>query len=250
MSYSIFYRAMHIQTSKGILPMVEYGDNNVYEWDNKRRARNWYNFHASEKAIYSNWEDLNNAIEKWNTKVEDKREEYRNSDVEWKRETVNHSFGYFEGVAVYGKSTFNTTFNDFRNLIRSGMKYMITIEEAIEKGILYIDNGWGKGITRVENEQQLFDALEDKKWVMMSGQVETVYFIKDTISKMLRNGGKRCVISLKKDNVKKWVGVKDNDMVIVDNEEDAYKFKWVKADIHSLLWRKFDDIDETEVRCA
>lgn len=193
---------------------------------------------------------LNNAIEKWNTKVEDKREEYRNSDIEWKRETVNHSFGYFEGVAVYGKSTFNTTFNDFRNLIRSGMKYMITIEEAIEKGILYIDNGWGKGTTRVENEQQLFDALEDKKWVMMSGQVETVYFIKDTISKMLRNGGKRCVISLKKDNVKKWVGVKNNDMVIVDNEEDAYKFKLVKADIHSLLWRKFDDIDETEVRVA
>lgn len=250
MSYSIFYRAMHIQTSKGVLPMVECGDNNVYEWDNKRRARNWYNFHASEKSIYSNWEDLNNAIEKWNTKVEDKREEYRNSDIEWKRESANHSFGYFEGVAVYGKSTFNTTFNDFRNLIRSGMKYMITIEEAIEKGILYIDNGWGKGTTRVENEQQLFDALEDKKWVMMSGQVETVYFIKDTISKMLRNGGKRCIISLKKDNVKKWVGVKDNDMVLVDNEEDAYKFKWVKTDIHSLLWRKFDDIDETEVRVA
>ena len=250
MSYSIIYRAMHIQTSKGILPMIECGDNNLYEWDNKRRVRNWYNFHASEKSIYSNWEELNSAIERWNAKVQDKQEEYRNSDIDRKRDSANNSFGYFEGIAVYGKSTFNTTFNDFRNLIRSGMKYMITIEEAIEKGILYIDNGWSKGRTRVENEQQLFDALEDKKWVMMSGQVEIVYFIKDTISKMLRNGGKRCVISLKKDNVKKWVGVKDNDMVIVDNEEDAYKFKWVKADIHSLLWRKFDNIDETKIRCA
>ena len=249
MSYSIFYRAMHVKTSKGILPMVECGDNNVYDWSG-RRSRNWYNFHASEKSIYSNWEELNNAIEKWNAKVQDKQEEYRNSDIDWKRESANNSFGYFEGIAVYGKSTFNTTFNDFRNLIRSGMKYMISIEEAIEKGILYIDNGWGKGRTRVETEQQLFDALEDKKWVMMSGQAETVYFIKDTISKMLRNGGKRCIISLKKNNVKKWVGVKDNDMVIVDNEEDAYKFKWVKTDIHSLLRRKFEDIDGTEVRCA
>lgn len=250
MSYSIFYRAMHIQTSKGILPMVECGDNNLYEWDNKRRVRNWYNFHASEKSIYSNWEELNSALERWNAKVQDKQEEHRNSDNVWERESANNSFGYFEGIAVYGKSTFNTTFNDFRNLIRSGMKYMITIEEAIEKGILYIDNGWDKGRTRVETEQMLFDALEEKKWIMMSGQVEIVYFIKGTISKMLRNGGKRCVISLKKDNVKKWVGVKNNDMVIVDNEEDAYKFKWVKADIHSLLWRKFDNIDETEIRCA
>lgn len=249
MSYSIFYRAMHIQTSKGILPMVECGDNNVYDWSG-RRSRNWYNFHASEKSIYSNWEDLNNAIEKWNAKVQDKQEEYRNSETDWKRESANNSFGYFEGVAVYGKSTFNTTFNDFRNLIRSGMKYMITIEEVIDKGILYIDNGWQKGTTRVESEQQLFDALDEGKWVLFMGQVETIYFIKSTISKMLRNGGKRCVISLKKDNVKKWVGVKDNDMVIVDNEEDAYKFKWVKTDIHSLLWRKFEDIDETEVRCA
>ena len=93
MSYSIFYRAMHIQTSKGILPMVEYGDNNVYEWDNKRRVRNWYNFHANEKTIYSNWEDLNNAIEDWNVKVEAKKVEYGESHTDWKAD--NCSFGYF-----------------------------------------------------------------------------------------------------------------------------------------------------------
>ncbi len=42
MSYSIFYRAMFLKMSDGtFIPMIESGDNNVWEVERNRRAREW-----------------------------------------------------------------------------------------------------------------------------------------------------------------------------------------------------------------
>ena len=44
MSYTIFYRSLFVKTrSNKYLPIIESGDNNVWECGNKRRARSWHN---------------------------------------------------------------------------------------------------------------------------------------------------------------------------------------------------------------
>ena len=251
MSYSILYRAMHIQTSKGILPMVEIGDNNVYEWDNKRRARSWNNLRADNKVLFKDWEEINQSIETWNKSYKDKQEEHRNSDKEWKRETADGSFGYFEAMAVYGKSTWNTTFNDVRNLIKSGMKYMLTIDEAIKSGRLYISGEW-EGYTQkppvaVENEEMLFKALEENSWIIFirvdalyDKQKAKVMMAKPRKGKpvykvrMKDNDGNSHYISMNADRTK---------FILVDTEDEAMAFtyngvnKW-------WFFRQFFDFNE------
>lgn len=244
MSYSILYRAMHVKTSRGILPMVECGDNNVYECDN-RRARSWYNFHANEKSIYSNWEEIENALLKWNDGYHEKQAEYRNSE-----DDCDGSFGYFESIAVYGKSTCGTTFNDFRNLIRSGMKYMATIEEVIEKKMLYIEGGW-EGLKHlpnilVENEQMLFDALDNKKWVFFNDLgANNLYEYKKAINLMAKpRKGQRVYKMYIKDNENKIKFISMNDertkFTLVDNVEDAMGFTYNGVNKWWLMRQSFD----------
>ena len=44
MSYTILYRSLFVKLRSGkYLPIVESGDNNVYEYNNRRRARSWQN---------------------------------------------------------------------------------------------------------------------------------------------------------------------------------------------------------------
>ena len=80
MSYSIIYRAMHVKTSRGILPMLEIGDNNVWEAGCQRRARSWYNLHVDNKVLFKDWEAINAAIETWNESYHQQQEEHRNCD--------------------------------------------------------------------------------------------------------------------------------------------------------------------------
>ncbi len=46
MSYTIVYGRQFLRTSRGIVPLALYGDNNVWEWNNKRRARSWGIFYS------------------------------------------------------------------------------------------------------------------------------------------------------------------------------------------------------------
>lgn len=249
MSYSIYYRAMHVQTSKGILPMVECGDNNVWEAGNQRRARSWYNFHASEKSIYSNWNELDDAIGKWNDKYKNEQAKYRTSEEDWKRESADGSFGYFEGIAVYGKRTFNTTFNDFRKLIHSGMKNILSIDEVIKNHLLYIENGWGKEKTLVENEEMLFDALENKKWVSFyEWGANEIYEVKSAVRSFgkTRKGQTPYRITIKTDGNKiQFISMNDkrDQFILVDNIADAMLF--TNSSINKCrLFRKFFDFME------
>lgn len=247
MSYSIFYRAMHVKTTRGILPMVEIGDNNVYECCGGRRARSWYNLHADNKLLFKDWNAISEALETWNTSYHKAQEEHRNSDEEWKRETADYAFGYFEGLAVYGKSTHKTSFNDVRNLIKSGIKYMLTIDEAIEKKRLYItgdwDGGWQKPNILIENEDMLFEALDKGKWIIFS-RVDDLYDEKKALALMAKPRGKKAYkVHIKDiDGKVHYISMNDerNQFILVDTEDEAMPFTYTGINKWWLFKRFFD----------
>ena len=254
MSYSIFYRAMHVKTSRGILPMVEIGDNNVYEFCSGRRARSWYNLHVDNKVLFKDWEAINAAIETWNESYHKQQEEHRNSDKDWKRETAENNFGYFQSLAVYGKSTWKTTFNDVRNLIKSGIKYMLTIDEAIEKKRLYITGDWDGGKQKpnilIENEDMLFEALDKGKWIIFS-RVDDLYDEKKALALMAKPRGKNAYKVHIKDTDGKvhYISMNDerNQFVLVDTEDEAMAFTY-KGVNKWWLFRRFFDFTEMGYR--
>ena len=254
MSYSIFYRAMHVQTSRGILPMIEIGDNNVYECCGGRRARSWNNLHVDGKVLFKDWSELNDAIETWNKSYKTAQEEHRNSDEDWKRESADSAFGYFEAMAVYGKHTWNTTFNDVRNLIKSGIKYMLTVDEAIEQKRLYVSGDW-EGFTQkpsvlIENEDMLFEALDKGKWIIF-GRVNDLYDEKKALALMAKPRGKNAYKVHIKDTDGKvhYISMNDerNQFVLVDTEDEAMAFTY-KGVNKWWLFRRFFDFTEMGYR--
>lgn len=138
MSYSILYRSMFVKLSDGrFIPMMEMGDNNV--WDciygrgRAKRSRSWSKLNlVSGKNFYSH-EDLVKGLNKWNDECEQKRARDLDSDDDWRINSAKKgSFGYYEGISVYGKDTTNTTFNHVKNIVLSGENMAVSFEDAVK----------------------------------------------------------------------------------------------------------------------
>lgn len=126
MSYFIFYEEQFIKVKNKYIPLIIGGDNNVYEGYSKRRLRDWTSFTGSSKVFHSEKEILDFVERVRNSLLESDR----------KRETPEYndeSFGYYAGMAVKGKHTSGTTFNDFKNIAKRGIKFALTLEELWEK---------------------------------------------------------------------------------------------------------------------
>lgn len=253
MSYSILYRAMHVKTSKGILPMVEMGDNNVWECGNKRRAREWYNLHVGNKFLFESWDTIADALKSWDNEYREQQEEHRNSDKQWKRETADYAYGYFMSMAVYGKSTHKTTFNDVRNLVRKGMKFMLTIDEVIERKMLYIVGEWENGNHKpnvlVESEQMLLDALNNKRWVVFNYKANNLYDAMDNVRKMCKphKNGRECKIEVVgHDGVSRYLTMNEGHtrLILADDENIGEWFKPLVGINLTYLIRSFFDFEK------
>ena len=138
MSYSILYRSMFVKLSDGrFIPMMEMGDNNV--WDclygrgRAKRSRSWGKLNlVSGKNFYSH-EDLVKGLNKWNDECEQKRARDLDSGEDWRINSAKKgSFGYYEGISVYGKHTDTTTFNSVKNIVLSGENMAVSFEDAVK----------------------------------------------------------------------------------------------------------------------
>ena len=142
MSYSILYRSMFVKMSNGkYIPMMEMGDNNVWDYGrgHAKRSRSWSNLNLVKgKKIYSH-EDLIKGLNDWNDEYEQKRIRDLQSADEWCINSAkNGSFGFYEGISVYGKHTHNTTFNSVKNIVLSGYKMAVSFEDAVKYLNLHI----------------------------------------------------------------------------------------------------------------
>jgi hypothetical protein len=135
MSYSILYDKQFIKVGDNLfIPMVQCGDNNVYEasGNGRKRARSWCNdkWIANGKTICTR-EDIESRVNEIRNDAVNRCEGYvKEYDESWAYE--DKRFGYHTGIAIYGKHTSKTTFGNFKGFYMSGCDGALTIEELLK----------------------------------------------------------------------------------------------------------------------
>ena len=135
MSYSILYDKQFIKVGDNLfIPMVQCGDNNVYEaaGNGRKRARSWCNdkWIANGKTICSR-QDIEQRVNEIRNDAIERCEGYvKEYDESWSYE--DKRFGYHTGIAIYGKHTSKTTFGNFKGFYMSGCDDALTVEELIK----------------------------------------------------------------------------------------------------------------------
>lgn len=274
MSYSILYRSMFVKLSDGrFIPMMEMGDNNVYDASYRgkaRRSRSWSNLNLQRGQKFFTEDEIKKYLKEWNDECEQQRERYRNSEDEWEREHADKTnFGFFQGIAVYGKGgTWGTKFNDVKNIVLSGIKNAITVEEAVKncgfkitywqsgEGISYFDR---QQYVRFETEEEMFKVIEEKfsesgfYFVYNENSQTSLYYdMKKAMKGFLKLNGKRIqneFILQCSDNtyqVKKYVAVdKDNNYYLSDNVSEARWFNLYESNgigISNMVYHLFKEV--------
>lgn len=158
MGYTIYYKAMFLKLrNEKYLPMFEAASSNVWSVESPRkRSRDWGNTRfggAPEKVCLTENELLNIP------NIEEKKliERYPN-------DYNKKSFGWSFGVAIGNKKTYNTTFNDYKNLFKAGIKNSITFDMLKEFNIklhafkFNLDNGYTT--FKVETENDVLNLIE------------------------------------------------------------------------------------------
>ena len=136
MSYTIFYRAMFIKLSNGeYIPMIESGDNNVWDVDRNRRSRDfsscrWVHETEEQRKRFSLTED--EIISVARREITSNLERYVGTEPPlggplYTKEQVLADLGYFNGIKISGHST--TSASQFFNFIKSGLRNATTFEE-------------------------------------------------------------------------------------------------------------------------
>lgn len=130
MSHSILYRKLFIKTSQGFIPMIEAGDNNVYDaigGRNGRRSRDW-------SACYTLFLDEKSYLSRVATEAQMvARLELIDSQNTHEGYT-SESFGSYESVAIGGAGNYKGL-KSFIAFVRNGCKNALGFEELDAKHI-------------------------------------------------------------------------------------------------------------------
>lgn len=136
MSYTIFYRAMFIKMSNGeYIPLIESGDNNVWDVDRNRRSRKWAScrwlkeseaqrrrFSLTEEEILDiARKEIRSTVEEYNGK------EPPFGGTPYTEKQILENLGDFNTIKVYGRKTTSAT--NFFNFIKSGIRNATTFKE-------------------------------------------------------------------------------------------------------------------------
>lgn len=272
MSYSIFYKAMFVKTRRGIIPMLEMGDNNVWDADGRKRSRNWEGLHLEGYKKFYTHDEIFNGIEKWNTHYKEKLAADLTSDDGWRKS--GGSFGFYEAISVYGKHTTSTTFSDIKNMFTAGEKLMVSIDDAIKNLGLYISyyvknegDKWSHSERiHFSSEEEMFQIIDEKFggeenefWFHFNDYAaNNRYDWQKAVSCLLSNkpgrkarwysSDSKYIIEITlRDNEKthKYVSVKDGTLVLTDNIIEAHIFNKQKAggkSVSDIIFRVFPDV--------
>ena len=276
MSYSILYRSMFVKLSDGrFIPMMEMGDNNVYDATYRgkaRRSRSWSNINLNCGQKFFTEDEIKKFLEEWNKEFEAKRQKDLQSDEEWLRKSAeNANFGYYEAIAVYGKgATHGTSFKDVRNIVLSGIKNCISVEDAIKKCDLKITY-WKKeegdiALTcqkyeRFSTEEEMLNIInekfggDDNKFYFVYNEnylTSRCYDMRKAIRSFARGGknkGKSFIITCGKrdDDKKYYLNLGANGFGLTENVTEAThfeKYKIGKISLTDIVFNNFSDVNK------
>ena len=278
MSYNILYRSMFVKLSDGrYIPMMEMGDNNVWECSygrgKQKRVRSWSNINLYKGQKFFTKDEVKKCLDNWKGEVDKKIEEYRNRDDEWCRNAAEKAnFGFFDAIAVYGKGgTWGTSWNDVKNIIMGGFKNCLSFEDAVKNCHLHISY-WEKENPNdgmfacqktkfFDTEDEMFAFINEKfgdkldwHFVYKDYSADKEYKFRKAVIGFTKQNGNKCrrfkVVTLV-DGQRKYLGVKDSVLTLVDSIEDAMwltKWKSNDVDICDLMYRLFPNI-EGGMRC-
>lgn len=169
MSYSILYKSMFIKTKRGFIPMLQSGDNNVFEAYSRKRVRSWCNLSFKDRNIFLTRDEILAHIEEWNKSYKEKLARDLASDDEWRKS--GGSFGFYEALAVEGHHTTGTTFSNVKNLIMSGEKFAVSLEYAISKLGLHINYYVKVEGSEFDRKEKIYIKSEDEFWDAIDNQL-------------------------------------------------------------------------------
>lgn len=273
MSYSILYRSMFVKLSDGrFIPMMEIGDNNV--WDctygrgRNRRSRSWSNINLVEGKKFYSHEDLVKGLDEWNDKCEQKRARDLDGVEDWRINTIkNHSFGYYEGISVYGKHTGNTTFNSVKNIVLSGENMAVSFEDAVKYLNLHIvyyckENtedkyDFARKIINFTTEEELYQIINEQ----FDGGKKKFYFCygffnnnkwwerRKAMRSFAKFSGKHekfIAVCKLKDDTKRYLTIENNEFALTEDSTKTRFFdKYTSngCDFSDLVFSTFNEVE-------
>lgn len=153
MSSTFFYDKQFVKLSDGrYLPFVLSGCSNVYSnrGNGQRRSRDWQMWlPIVGGSRISTADALLESLEQWRAdliETNTQRNEYYIKDgrADWCDTYTDKAFGYYAGVALYGKTTHTTSYQSMVNFITSGIKYAIDFTQlkAIGRSVCIRTSSW------------------------------------------------------------------------------------------------------------
>ncbi len=113
------------------VPMVESGDNNVWDASNRKRVRDW----DSLRWCFESQEKLNRLSLTRDEILDDARTEILKNIERYpdKEDEVRVIWSWYSGIRLYGKTT--TSAQAFLNFIKSGFDKAITFDDLRNHGV-------------------------------------------------------------------------------------------------------------------
>ncbi len=133
----ILYRSMFVKLSDGrFIPMVEIGDNNVWEIGNQRRARDWqqWNFGNGKTFPAYTREEIITGVERMIDSEKVHRvgkpyADYERKEGVYTEQEIERNWGYYSGIAIEGRHCNNTSAQQVRNFFLKGFEQAVSFDE-------------------------------------------------------------------------------------------------------------------------
>ena len=195
MSYTILYRSMFAKVGEDkYIPMVEVGDNNLYEGFGKyeRRVRNWQSWRVpgyehklvlSKKEIVEGIDELINATVRKHLNKPARQWDVVPSGPYWTYQDIYKNYGWLTAIAIAGKETTGTTARMVWNFFMRGFDQAVDIQAEFQFGMYpirlcyYVD-----GNKRIEYYYTLNQMIADFEkrdgtecWVEYFGGIEKMW---------------------------------------------------------------------------
>lgn len=255
MSYSILYNKQFVKVADDLyIPMIQSGDNNVYESDRKR-ARSWYNHrYVTGGSVWASSELILSTIDR----IREERIARNKSNIEQGflddgDQYDDKRFGWHEGIAIYGKHTSNTTFGMYRNFHKTGIERALTVEQLLEKGVqlkmkLYAyrpEDVTSKG--KEIKDEVYFTTTEQlvrvvTEWLEYYGEMSdriTLWFSDDWyMEKLLESQKRKVKRETKFVESKSYYALKSTSGYFVKNMKRGYKYAFTSTGGRKFLTEK------------